>query len=108
MSNACTRCRFGPRVGVSSTRYAFKLPRSATTTREVGVIAMMVFRNARAERRVSFFYNRFVRGDKIARQTNRDTPLLSDLLALSPQRTQSLRKNYQIGRASRRERGYIS
>ena len=36
---------------------------------------MMVFRYARAERRVSFFYNRFVRGDKIARQTNRDTPL---------------------------------
>src|SRR6266516_3745429 len=37
--NACTSLRLGPRVGVSSTRYAFKLPRSVTMMRELGVIA---------------------------------------------------------------------
>src|SRR5436190_10083265 len=38
MLKACTSCRLGPRVGVSVTRYAFKLPRSVTITRELGVI----------------------------------------------------------------------
>ena len=39
ISNACTSCKLGPRVGVSFTRYAFKLPRSVTMMREVGVMA---------------------------------------------------------------------
>ena len=37
-SNACTNSRWGPRVGVSWTRYARKLPRSATMMSEVAVI----------------------------------------------------------------------
>ena len=37
-SNACTNSRWGPRVGVSWTRYARRLPRSATMMSEVAVI----------------------------------------------------------------------
>ena|SRR5207253_5487696 len=42
------RRRLGPRVGVSSTRYAFRLPRSATMMREVGVISELLTNAARA------------------------------------------------------------
>src|SRR6266446_7883125 len=47
-SNAWMRRRLGPRVGVSSTRYAFRLPRSATMMREVGVISELLTNAARA------------------------------------------------------------
>src|SRR5439155_4295280 len=39
MLKACTSCRLGPRVGVSLTRYAFKLPRSRTILKELGIMA---------------------------------------------------------------------
>src|SRR5207302_7256518 len=42
------RRRLGPRVGVSSTRYAFRLPRSATMMREVGVISELLTNAVRA------------------------------------------------------------
>src|SRR3984893_17853905 len=42
------RRRLGPRVGVSSTRYAFRLPRSATMMREVGVISELMTNAVRA------------------------------------------------------------
>src|SRR5256885_17167484 len=48
MLNACTSCRLGPRVGVSATRYAFKLPRSVTITRELGVIGKSLAARDRA------------------------------------------------------------
>src|SRR5713226_3004820 len=42
------RRRLGPRVGVSSTRYAFRLPRSTTMMREVGVISQLMTNAVRA------------------------------------------------------------
>src|SRR5213080_3206798 len=48
MLKACTSCRLGPRVGVSVTRYAFKLPRSVTITRELGVIGKSLAAHDRA------------------------------------------------------------
>src|SRR5436853_492490 len=48
MLKACTSCRLGPRVGVSATRYAFKLPRSVTITRELGVIGKSLAARDRA------------------------------------------------------------
>src|ERR1700719_4305853 len=52
------RCRLGPRVGVSSTRYALRLPRSATMTREVGVISELTTNSVRAGKAAHHvFYN---------------------------------------------------
>src|SRR5215510_15927058 len=56
MLKACTSCRLGPRVGVSVTRYAFKLPRSVTITRELGVIGKSLAACNRAH--VCYLYKR--------------------------------------------------
>src|SRR5262249_51451633 len=56
MLKACTSRRLGPRVGVSVTRYAFKLPRSVTITRELGVIGKSLAASDRTQ--VYYLYKR--------------------------------------------------
>src|SRR6266436_315440 len=66
------RRRLGPRVGVSSTQYAFRLPRSATMMREVGVISGELMTNAvRAGKRchhVSYNWIRRSRQECVAKE----------------------------------------
>ena len=50
-SNACTNLKWGPRVGVCCTRYARKLPRSATMMSEVAVIPSQRGRHSRVSAR---------------------------------------------------------
>src|SRR6266498_6124718 len=61
MLNACTSCRLGPRVGVSFTRYAFKLPRSVTITRELGVMGKSLTKKLAAHDNTRFYLYKLIR-----------------------------------------------
>src|SRR2546428_7422151 len=92
------RRRLGPRVGVSSTRYAFRLPRSATMMREVGVISELLTNAARAGKaayHVSYNWIRCSRQGCAAKEISTPTRLN---LAQRPRRSQRTQRKPEFFR----------